>query len=93
MRKFTFILPLAAILMATLVLASDVGSPLSGQTPDSVPMQSAQSAKDVDFYASGEADDLSVVNWTETSVKLPDSAKLGLPHPKLKKPPKKKHKK
>jgi hypothetical protein len=91
MRKFTFILPLAAILMATLVLASDVGSPLSGQTPDGVSMQSAPSAKDVDFYATGDADDLSVVNWTETSVKQPNSAKLHLPHPKLKKPPKKKH--
>jgi hypothetical protein len=88
MRKFTFILPVSAILLAAIVLASNFGSPLSAQTPDAL---SSASAKDVD-YAATDDNDVTAATWTETGIRNPDSRKPRLPQPKhaVKKAPKKK---
>jgi len=80
MRKFTFILPVFAILMAVVVLGSDVGSSLSAATPAPT---TTDSVGDVD-YANSE--DISATTWTETGFKNIDTRKPNLPSA-----PKKKH--
>jgi hypothetical protein len=84
MRKFTFILPAAAILLAGLVLAAEFGAPLSARTPDAPP---ATALKDAEAY---DADDVGAETWVETSVRPPDSSKPRLPPPKIKHKKKKK---
>lgn len=88
MRKFTFILPVSAILLAAVVLASDFGSPLSAQTPEAQP---TALAKDADYDVIDETD-VTATTWTETGIRNPDSRKPRLPQPKhaVKKAPKKK---
>jgi len=85
MRKFTLILPVAAILLAAVVVAAEFGSPLSAQTPDAT--VTAATAKDADYDA---VDDVTAVTWSETSVRVPDSTKPRLPSPKVKLKKKKK---
>jgi hypothetical protein len=83
MRKFTFILPVAAILLAAVVVAAEFGSPISAQSPEPV---AALSAKDAEYAD----DDVTAVTWSETSVRVPDSTKPRLPSPKVKLKKKKK---
>jgi hypothetical protein len=84
MRKFTFILPVAAVLLAAIVVAAEFGAPLSAQSPDAT---AAVSSKDAGFDGD---DDVTAVTWSETSVRVPDSTKPRLPSPKVKLKKKKK---
>ena len=79
MRKFTFILPVAAFLLSAVVIASDFGSVVSAQAPEAVPATTVK-------YSDYDADDgdINAVTWTETSVRVPDSTKPRLPSPKIK---------
>jgi hypothetical protein len=87
MRKFTLILPVAAILLAAVVVASEFGSPLSAQSP---PTTTQANFKVGDFEGD---DDVTAVTWSETSVRVPDSTKPRLPNPKVKLKKKKKSRK
>jgi len=86
MRKFTLVLPVAAILLASVVLASEFGSALSAQTPDAI---ASGSVKDGETIGDDDSD-ITAATWTETSVRHPDSNKARLPPPAIKH---KKHKK
>jgi hypothetical protein len=78
MRKLTLILPILAILLAAVVLAGDLGSSVSAQTPEST---MATMTKEED-YATADDGDLTTTSWTETGLRHPDSRKPRLPHPK-----------
>jgi hypothetical protein len=84
MRKFTLILPIAAILLAAVVVAAEYGAPLSAQSPAAT---AAVATKDAGYDAD---DDVTAVTWSETSVRVPDSTKPRLPSPKVKLKKKKK---
>jgi hypothetical protein len=78
MRKFTIILPIAAILLASVVVVAEFGSPVSAQSPEGV---ATASTKASDYEGD---DDVTAVTWSETSVRVPDSTKPRLPSPKVK---------
>ena len=87
MRKFTLMLPVTAILLAAVVVASEFGSPLSAQSPDST---ATVTVKGEEYEFADE--DVNAVTWAETSVRVPDSSQPKLPKPKVKHKPKKKKK-
>jgi hypothetical protein len=89
MRKLTLILPVSAILLAAVVLAGDLGSSVSAQTPESS-MATVTKEQDYDTVDEG---DVTATTWTETGLRHPDSRKPRLPTPKkpgIKAPKKKK---
>jgi len=78
MRKFFFVLPACAILLATTVLVSELGASLNAQTPNPATDPTTVS------YAVSE-DDISASTWTETALKSVDTKKPRLPPPRKKK--------
>jgi hypothetical protein len=73
MRKFTFMLPAFAILLAATVLVSELGGSLSAQTP---PAPTSDSVQNVDLVNN---DDVSAATWNETALKSVDTRKPKLP--------------
>lgn len=74
MRKFCFMLPALAILLATVLLTSELGSSLAAQTPGQ-PVASSHDG----VSSSGESNDITAATWVETGAKTVDTRKPRLP--------------
>lgn len=78
MRKFLFVLPACAILLAGAVLTSELGSSLSAQTP-------VVTEDSDDYIYDSDDGDISATSWIETAGKKNlDTRKPNLPAPKAK---------
>lgn len=84
MRKFTFILPACAVLLAAAVLTSELSASLTERTP--APVANANVASD-EFY--DDDSDINAATWVETGKKNIDTRKPRLPPPKTTKKKKK----
>lgn len=74
MRKYSFVLPAAAIMLAAVVLTTELGTTFAARTPDKPAASPAKS----DLYAD-DAVDLTASNWVETGSGLVDTRKPRLP--------------